>query len=99
MRNLELKLGHILYHLDEHRRELKAILSGDSSRLFMSFFRDYLMKLFEGYIEVFGTDVPRDYLLNHLVSGFAETARWWLTEKNDYSPEETAGFYMRLTEK
>ena len=57
------------------------------------------MKLFEGYIEAFRTDVPRDYLLNHLVSGFVETARWWLTEKNDYSPEETAGFYMRLTEK
>lgn len=99
MKNLELKLGHILYHLDEHRRELKAILSGDSSRLFMSFFRAYLMELFEGYTEDFNTDVPRDYLLNHLVSGFGETARWWLTEKNEYSPEETAGFYMRLTEK
>ena len=57
------------------------------------------MELFEGYTEDFNTDVPRDYLLNHLVSGFGETARWWLTEKNGYSPEETAGFYMRLTEK
>lgn len=99
IRNLELKLGHVLYHLDEHRSELKGILSGDSARLFMSYFRNYLTQLFVRYTDDFSVDVPKDYLLNHLVGSFAETVKWWIAEKKEYSPEELAAFYIKLIEK
>lgn len=35
--NLELKLGHILYHLREGKRNLKGILGGESGDVFMRF--------------------------------------------------------------
>ncbi|MBQ2961118.1 MAG: TetR/AcrR family transcriptional regulator C-terminal domain-containing protein [Oscillospiraceae bacterium] len=99
IRNLELKLGHVLYHLDEHRSELRGILSGNSARLFMSYFRNYLADLFMRYTDDFSADVPKDYLLNHRVGSFAETVKWWIAEKKEYSPEELAAFYIKLIEK
>ena len=72
------------------QREVKII--------FMNFFREYLKDLFLRYQEDFQTDVPHDYLLNHLVSSFAETVKWWMLGKERYSPEEVAGFYMKVIE-
>lgn len=44
----------------------------------------------------FQAKVPPDYLLNHLVGSFAETVKWWITGKMEYTPEEVAGFYMAV---
>lgn len=95
-KSLELKLGHILYHLKEHRRDLKGILSSESGALFMRYFKEYLQDLFGRYMTDFQAKVPPDYLLNHLVGSFAETVKWWITGKMEYTPEEVAGFYMAV---
>ena len=52
-RNLELKLGHILYHLRESKSNLKGILGGESGELFMRFLKDYLRDLFSCYLNDF----------------------------------------------
>ena len=95
-KSLELKLGHILYHLKEHRNDLRGILSSESGALFMRYFKEYLQDLFGRYMDDFHTKVPTDYLLNHLVGSFAETVKWWITGKQVYTPEEVAGFYMAM---
>ena len=42
------------------------------------------------------TQIPREYLLNHMVCDFAETVRWWM--RNDsYSPEEVSRFFLATT--
>ena len=64
-KSLELKLGHILYHLKEHRSDLKGILSSESGELFMRYFKEYLRELFGRYMADFHAKVPADYLLNH----------------------------------
>lgn len=80
-KSLELKLGQILYHLKEHHRDLKGILSSESGALFMRYFKEYLQDLFGRYMADFQAKVPPDYLLNHLVGSFAETVKWWITGK------------------
>ena len=37
--NLEIKLGHILYHLKENKNNLKRILGGESGELFLHFLK------------------------------------------------------------
>jgi len=96
LRNLELKLGHILYHLQEHRVNLTGILAGESASLFMRHFRAYTEDLFRLYLDEFSANVPRDYLLNHLVTSFAETVSWWFSKKERCSPEEAAAMFMRV---
>lgn len=95
-KSLELKLGHILYHLREHQMDIKDILSSESGELFMRYFKEYLHDLFERYMADFCVIVPDGYLLNHLVGSFAETVKWWITGTKAYTPEEVAGFYMAV---
>ena len=97
--NLEIKLGHILYHLQENKNNLKGILRGESGELFLYFLKQYLYDLFERYQEEFNSMIPKDFLLQHLAASFAETVKWWMTEDTKHSPEEVARFYMVMLGK
>ena len=77
---LELKLGHILYHLQESKSNLKRVLGSESGELFLYFLKQYLYDLFERYIEEFNPTVPKDFLLQNLAASFAEAVKWWMLE-------------------
>lgn len=94
--NLELKLGHILYHLRESKSNLKGILGGESGELFVCFLKKYLRELFGRYKEVFSSEIPEDFLLHHLSASFAETVKWWMLEDTKHSPEEVASYFMAM---
>ena len=97
--NLELKLGHILYHLGESKSNLKGILGGESGELFLRFLKQYLYDLFARYIEEFNPVVPKGFLLHHLVASFAEAVKWWMIEDTKHSPEDVAHFFMVMIGK
>ena len=99
IQNLELKLGHILYHLRESKSNLKGILGGESGELFLHYLKQYLYDLFAKYIEEFDPLVPKDFLLQHLVASFAEAVKWWMKEDTKYSPEDVAHFFMVMVGK
>ena len=94
--NLELKLGHILYHLRESKRDLKGILGGESGELFLQYLKQYLYDLFERYHQEFDASVPKDFLLQHLSASFAEAVKWWMKEDTKHSPEEVASYFMAM---
>lgn len=94
--NLQARLTHLLYHLKEKHRDISSILSGDSSELFMRYFRNYLMEMFAKQTVEVAIDAPKDYVLNHYVSSFAETVKWWVEKDMSYSPEEVTAFYMNI---
>lgn len=97
--NLELKLGHILYHLKESKINLKGILGGESGELFINFLKQYLFDLFRRYQDEFNHDVPKNFVLQHLAASFAEAVKWWMKEDTKHSPEEVARFYMVMIGK
>lgn len=94
--NLQARLTHLLYHLKEKQREISSILSGDSSDLFMRYFKNYLTEMFAKQTVGVVIAAPQDYVLNHYVSSFAETVKWWVEKDMSYSPEEVAEFYMGI---
>lgn len=91
--DLKSEITHILYHLQSSGGSISRILAGESGEVFMRFFREPLTKVFEGELQKRKCPVPKDYMLNHLVSAFAETVRWWMSNRN-YSPEEVSGFFF-----
>ena len=97
--DLEGKLSHILWHIREDKNDLTGILVSDSSEIFMNYFKKHLRVVFQEHIKFFKIDVPREFLLNHLVGSFSETVMWWVKEGMESSPEETAGYFMKMTEK
>ena len=48
------------------------------------------------YDDVFRADVPSDFLIHHLVGSFSETLKWWIAEDIKHTPEEVAGYYMKV---
>jgi len=89
-------ITHILYHLQEHMDYLPGILSGESGEIFMGFFKEHLKGLFSPSGTASVGSVPHDYMLNHMVCGFAEALRWW-TRNKQYSPEEVSSFFIETT--
>ena len=96
--DLEAKLAHILWHLKESQNDVVGILTSESADLFMNYLKEYLLKLFTIYLHDFHVNVPEDFLLNHLVGSFSDTLRWWVKEKMKTSPEQTARYFMEMTE-
>ncbi|MCR5263168.1 MAG: TetR/AcrR family transcriptional regulator [Clostridiales bacterium] len=86
-------ITHILYHLKEEQQSIRGIFSGECGDIFLRFFREYLYHVFDSRLTDTG-NVPREYLLNHAVSSFAETVRWWLNDHSGYSPEDISRFYF-----
>ena len=94
--SLQDKLAHILWHLKNNKKDIIGLLSCESSDIFMSYIQAYLTELFKIYLSDFSEDVPEDFLLNHLTSSFCATIKWCAKNKMAISPEETAGYFMKL---
>lgn len=96
--DLKAKLSHTLWHIRDEKNDLTGILLSDSGELFMTYFKEHVRTMFEMHIDDFNIDVPKDFLLNHLTGSFAETVRWWMKEGMKTSPENTADYFMKMTE-
>ncbi len=96
--DLEAKLSHILWHIQNGENDLSRILLSSSGELFLGYFKSQLQKVFFMHIDLFKTEVPKDFLINHLVGSFAETVKWWLKEGMKTSPEIMAKYYISMTE-
>ena len=95
---LEEKLSHILWHLREHKRDVSGLLSSDSGELFVQYMKKYISTLFESHIGDFKSEVPQDFLINHLTGAFIQTIHWWVNEGMQSSPEQTAHYFMSVVE-
>jgi AcrR family transcriptional regulator len=94
--NIKAEITHILYHLQESSRYIKRILSCESGEMFMRYFKERLTQVFEGELEKQKSDIPTEYMLNHMVCDFAETVRWWMNNER-YSPEDISEFFFSTT--
>ena len=93
---IDAEITHILYHLQDSRRYIRGILSSESGELFMRYFKEYLARLFESALTAQPEEIPREYLLNHMVCDFTETVRWWMRHE-EYSPEDVSRFFRATT--
>lgn len=58
----------------------------------MRYFKSYLHEMFSAYVKKQSYDVPIDYVLNLAVCSFSETVKWWITDHEQYSPEQITSF-------
>ncbi len=93
---LKERITHLLYHLRDNKGNAAGMLSGESSELFLRYFKEYLTVMYEEYPDCIRPDVPRELALNHLVGSFAEAVKWWIKTRMKLRPEELADDYLRL---
>lgn len=90
---LKARLTHILYHLQDSRTDITGILSCESGELFMDYFKKYLSEMFQKYPGILHSEAPVPFQLYYLSGSFAETVRWWISEKNGAHAGRSRGIF------
>lgn len=91
----------LLTHIKDNKKVIKGIFSSEGMDVFVEFCRQYFstvleMHLLKGYDEK-STGIPKDYLDHYLIGTFMETIRWWAKNDMKQSPQEIAGYYIKIT--
>ena len=99
--DVEAKIIHTLYHLQEDRKRLSRIFSCESADLFWEYFQAPFSRFARREIApALATDildVPQDYVVNYICNAFIGTVKWWFYGGLAASPEEVSGYFMRMT--
>ena len=95
-------ITHILYHLRDNNKSMIRLMCGESSEIFLFYFRNYLNELVLPYLisemKQKNTQIPADFLQNHICGSFVNMVQWWVQRGMDETPEELAGYFLAVTE-
>ena len=84
--------GHIILEL----------LSCESRELFLRYFKDSLNELIQNqFVKQKGksnTDIPQDFLVNHISGSFVEMVLWWIKGRMKQTPEELDRYFRAVIE-
>ncbi|MDO4541205.1 MAG: TetR/AcrR family transcriptional regulator [Bacillota bacterium] len=98
----DIVITHILYHLRDSKKNIVGLLTGESSELFLGFFRDYLNQLLAGHMLVAVDEdnslLPYDFLVSHVSGAFVNLVQWWLARGLQEAPEELASYFSMVIE-
>ena len=93
---------HLLQHLQENDRNIIALLSCESGEMFLRFFKDSLNELvrsqFINQNRKANTDIPEDFLINHISGSFVEMVLWWIRGHRKQTPEDLDRYFRAVIE-
>ncbi len=93
---------HLLQHLQENDYNILGLLSGESSEIFLRYFKDSLNELIQSQFvnrdRKVNTDIPQDFLINHISGSFVEMTLWWIKGRMRQSPEELDRYFRAVIE-
>ena len=93
---------HLLQHLQENDKNIIALLSCESSEMFLRFFKDSLNELvrsqFINQTRNANTDIPEDFLINHISGSFVEMVLWWIKGHRKQTPEDLDRYFRAVIE-
>ena len=93
---------HLLQHLQENDRNIIALLSCESSEMFLRFFKNSLNELvrsqFINQNRKANTDIPEDFLINHISGSFVEMVLWWIRGHRKQTPEDLDRYFRAVIE-
>lgn len=89
-------ITHILYHIRDDTNNITDILRGESGYIFLGYFKEYLKKTFEFELsaKIRKSEIPSDYILDFIASGFVDTVNWWIHNQKKQTPEEMEKWYF-----
>ena len=82
---------HLFRHIGENHGNILSLLGSENNGIFMKYFKDELLRLIResrGSTAIESSDLPVDYIENHIAATFVETVNWWIKGGVKCSPEE-----------
>ena len=92
---------HLFKHIKKNDNNLLSLLSSSNNEIFLGYFKENLLKLCEGQLDLLkGREVeslPEDFRVNHIASVFVEVLKWWIdTGLKESEKTITEYFYTAL---
>ena len=91
---------HLFEHLYKNDNQILELLSSENNELFLRYFKINLMQLVESQLDTFSikkaSTLPEGFYINHIAATFVETARWWIENKMQQSPQEITDYFLTL---
>lgn len=92
---------HLFQHLLKNDNNVRTLLSGQNTELFLQYFKENLKKVAESQLPQFAErkseKLPDSFWIDHIASTFVETLRWWIDNGMKESPETiTDYFYLTV---
>ena len=91
---------HLLQHLQDNN--IIGLLSCESSEIFLRFFKDSLNGLirsqFVNQDRKANTDIPQDFLINHISGSFVEMVLWWIKGRMKQTPADLDRYFRSVIE-
>ena len=86
---------HILAHLKENDRNILRLLSGESSELFLRYFKNGMKTVVEKQLDgrALRAGLPKEFAVNHIAGSFIEMVYWWIEGGMRYTPKELDGYF------
>ena len=98
--DVEAKIMHTLYHLQEDRKRLSRIFSCESAGLFWEYFQlpfsTFVQREIVPALTADIVDVPKDYVVDFICNAFTSTVKWWFYQGLKATPEEVSGYFLRM---
>ena len=87
---------HLFQHLFKNDNNILTLLSGQNNELFLRYFREGLTLLVKTQRSLFASPngLPEDFWLDHIVSTFVQTLKWWVTNGTKESPETITEYFL-----
>ena len=86
----------------EDENNILELLSCESSELFLRYFKDSLNELIQNQFvnqnRKNNTDIPQDFLVNHISGSFVEMVLWWIRGRMKQTPEELDRYFRAVIE-
>ena len=93
---------HILYHLQDGGSGMLKLMCGESSEIFLFYFRSYLQEMVLPFLtsglEQKNRNVPESFLENHITGSFLNMVQWWFHRGMQESPEDLAAYFLSVIE-
>jgi len=92
---------HLFRHLKNNDNNILRLLSGESNEIFLKYFRASLKEMIIKEQHIFdgrrSEKLPDSFWIDHIISTFVETVRWWVDNGVEQSPETiTEYFYLAV---
>ena len=91
---------HLFQHLQKNDNNSLELFSCKSNELFLRYFKNNLVHLVQNQLPLFETRkkdmLPDSFWVNHIVSTFVETIRWWIDNGKKETPETLTEYFFAV---
>ena len=89
---------HLFQHLQKNDNNILALLSSRNNELFLQYFRGNLKQMVESQLSLFvhrkDPMLPDSFWLEHIISVFTNTVKWWIENGIQESPETITAYFL-----